>query len=87
MIADLLRGRWDYVPYSTLSGTHLRFFTRRSVADLFEACGYEVESIEGVSFAPTVRVASVIEKLRSLPASSSDLEYLEFIVVARRLDA
>jgi len=84
VIADLLRGRWDYVPYSTLSGTHLRFFTRRSVAELFEACGYEVESIEGVSFAPTVRVSSVIEKLRSLPASSSDLEFLEFIVVARR---
>jgi 2-polyprenyl-3-methyl-5-hydroxy-6-metoxy-1,4-benzoquinol methylase len=84
VIADLLRGRWDYVPYSTLSGTHLRFFTRRSVADLFEACGYDVESIEGVSFAPTASVASVIAKLRSLPASSSDLEYLEFIVVARR---
>ena len=83
VIADLLRGRWDYVPYSTLSGTHLRFFTRRSVADLFEACGYEVESIEGVPFAPTARVASVIAELRSLPASSSDLPYLEFIVVAR----
>jgi 2-polyprenyl-3-methyl-5-hydroxy-6-metoxy-1,4-benzoquinol methylase len=83
VISDLLRGRWDYVPYSTLSGTHLRFFTRRAVADLFEACGYAVESIEGVSFVPTARVASVIERLRTLPACSPDLAYLEFIVVAR----
>jgi 2-polyprenyl-3-methyl-5-hydroxy-6-metoxy-1,4-benzoquinol methylase len=87
VIADLLRGRWDYVPYSTLSGTHLRFFTRQAVADLFEACGYAVESIEGVSFVPTGRVASVIERLRCLPACSPDLAFLEFIVVARRLDA
>jgi len=84
VIADLLRGRWDYVPYSTLSGTHLRFFTRGSVAALFEACDYEVESVEGVAFVPTPRVASVIERLHSLPGCSPDLEHLEFIVVARR---
>jgi len=83
VIADLLGGRWDYVPYSTLSGTHLRFFTRASVARLFEACDYEVESVEGVPFVPTPRVASVIERLRRLPGCSADLENLEFIVVAR----
>lgn len=83
VIADLLAGRWDYVPYSTLSGTHLRFFTRRAVADLFEACDYAVESIDAVPFVPTPRVASVIERLRSLPGCSPDLESLEFIVVAR----
>jgi 2-polyprenyl-3-methyl-5-hydroxy-6-metoxy-1,4-benzoquinol methylase len=83
VIADLLAGRWDYVPYSTLSGTHLRFFTRGSVAALFEACDYEVESVEGVPFAPTPHVASVIERLRRLPGCSPDLENLEFIVVAR----
>jgi 2-polyprenyl-3-methyl-5-hydroxy-6-metoxy-1,4-benzoquinol methylase len=82
VIADLLAGRWDYVPYSTLSGTHLRFFTRQSVAALFEACDYEVESVEGVPFLPTPRVASVIAGLRRLPGSSPDLENLEFIVVA-----
>ena len=83
VITDLLRGRWDYVPYSTLSGTHVRFFTRKTVADLFAACGYAVDSIEGVPFSPTPRVAAVIERLRSLSGCSPDLETLEFIVVAR----
>ena len=86
VIADLLRGRWDYVPYSTLSGTHLRFFTRRSVSDLFAACGYAVDSVDTVPFAPAPRVAAVIERLRSLPDCSPDLETLEFIVVARATD-
>jgi len=86
IIADLLRGRWDYVPYSTLSGTHVRFFTRKTIADLFAACGYAVESIDAVPFSPTPRVASVIQKLRSLPGGSPDLEMLEFIAVGRAAD-
>src|SRR5262249_40007101 len=34
IIDDLLRGRFDYVPYSLLSGTHVRLFPRRTLTDL-----------------------------------------------------
>ena len=50
IIDDLMRGRFDYVPYSLLSGTHLRFFTRATLEDLFEASGYRVVAIEGRRF-------------------------------------
>lgn len=83
VIGDLLRGRFDYVPYSTLSGTHVRFFTRSTLTDLFEACGYAVDSIEGVGFAPPPETASLLEKLRRMPGASPDLDCLELIVVAR----
>ena len=86
VIGDLLRGRFDYVPYSTLSGTHVRFFTRRTLVDLFEACGYAIESIDGDPSEPPPAGRALIEKLRSLPEASGDLAVLEFIVVARRSD-
>jgi methionine biosynthesis protein MetW len=43
---DLLRGRFDYQPYGIMDATHLRWFTEKSVRILFEATGYEVESIQ-----------------------------------------
>ena len=49
IVSDLLEGRFDYVPYSILSGTHVRHFTRATVRDLFEASGYTVESVDTVS--------------------------------------
>ncbi|HET7451397.1 MAG TPA: class I SAM-dependent methyltransferase [Thermoanaerobaculia bacterium] len=86
VVGGLLEERFDYVPYSTLSGTHLRFFTRRSLADLFEACGYAVESIEGVAGDPPPAGRALLAKLASLPGASADLGFLEWVVVARSAD-
>jgi 2-polyprenyl-3-methyl-5-hydroxy-6-metoxy-1,4-benzoquinol methylase len=83
VIGGLLEGRFDYVPYATLSGTHLRFFTRTTAVDLFEACGYAVESVEGVTGTPSSEGQALIGRLASLPGTSSDLAVLEWIVVAR----
>ncbi|HTR01912.1 MAG TPA: class I SAM-dependent methyltransferase [Thermoanaerobaculia bacterium] len=82
VIDDLIRGRFDYVPYSLLSGTHVRFFTRRTLVDLFEASGYRVRQIDVVrSPAPPGRAASR-DRLRALPGSSDDLDVAEFLAVA-----
>ena len=83
VIGGLLEGRFDYVPYATLSGTHVRFFTRRTVTDLFEACGYAVESIEGVAGVPSPEGRALLDRLATLPEASPDLAVLEWIVVAR----
>lgn len=84
VIADLLEGRFEYVPYSILSGTHVRFFTRATLGDLFEACGYSAPSIEAVRSAPSPAGADRLARLRALPGASEDLDVVEFLAVAGR---
>jgi SAM-dependent methyltransferase len=82
VIADLLEGRFDYVPYSILSGTHVRFFTRRIFEDLFEACGYSVRAVEAVRCPPSPRGEARLARLRAYPGASPDLDAVEFLAVA-----
>jgi 2-polyprenyl-3-methyl-5-hydroxy-6-metoxy-1,4-benzoquinol methylase len=83
IVDDLIRGRFDYVPYSVLSGTHVRLFTRRTLEDLFAASGYEVERVDTVELPPSPEDASRYERLRAFPGASEDLAAAEFIAVAR----
>ncbi len=39
----LLLGRFDYTEWGIMDRTHLRFFTKRSVMELIEACGLRLE--------------------------------------------
>jgi 2-polyprenyl-3-methyl-5-hydroxy-6-metoxy-1,4-benzoquinol methylase len=87
VIADLLEGRFDYVPYSILSGTHVRFFTRRTLQDLFQASGYGIETIDTVTFPTSPEGAEKLRLLASIPGASEDLSAAEFIVVARPADS
>ena len=64
IVDDLIRGRFDYVPYSLLSGTHVRFFTRSTLVDLFEASGYRVRAIDTV-------VLPVLARRRGAPRIAS----------------
>jgi 2-polyprenyl-3-methyl-5-hydroxy-6-metoxy-1,4-benzoquinol methylase len=82
VVDDLIRGRFDYVPYSILSGTHLRLFTRRALEDLFRASGFEVESIDAIPLPPSPEEAPRYERLRAFPGASDDLGAAEFIAVA-----
>jgi 2-polyprenyl-3-methyl-5-hydroxy-6-metoxy-1,4-benzoquinol methylase len=82
VVDDLLRGRFDYVPYSLLSGTHVRFFTRRTLVDLFEASGYRVRTIDAVVLPSSPAGGARLERLRAFPGASPDLEVSEFLAVA-----
>ena len=82
VIADLLEGRFDYVPYSILSGTHVRFFTRRTLEDLFEACGYSVRSVDAVRCPPSPGGEARLVRLQAYPGASPDLDAVEFLAVA-----
>jgi 2-polyprenyl-3-methyl-5-hydroxy-6-metoxy-1,4-benzoquinol methylase len=84
IVSDLLVGRFDYVPYSLLSGTHVRFFTRSTLTDLLEATGYAVLEIDGVSVPPSPKGDAALAALARLPGASPDLAIVEFLVVARR---
>ncbi|HEY3170156.1 MAG TPA: class I SAM-dependent methyltransferase [Thermoanaerobaculia bacterium] len=87
IVADLLAGRFDYVPYSLLSGTHVRHFTRSTLRDLFEACGYAVASIDTVSVPPSPGGAAKLALFSSWPEASGDLAVAEFVVVARPMSS
>ncbi len=45
---NLLLGRFNYAERGILDLTHRRLFTRGSLLQLLEECGYEVESLEGI---------------------------------------
>lgn len=50
VLRDYLLGKdWLYRDSGVLDKTHLRFFTKKSIVDMFEALGYEVERIEGIN--------------------------------------
>ncbi len=46
VIADLLEGRWDYAPVGIHCITHLRFFTRHGIEQLFEQAGMVIEETQ-----------------------------------------
>jgi 2-polyprenyl-3-methyl-5-hydroxy-6-metoxy-1,4-benzoquinol methylase len=82
IVDDLVRGRFDYVPYSLLSGTHVRFFTRQTLVDLFEASGYRMRSIDTVVLPASAQGSARLARLRAFPHASPDLEVAEFLAVA-----
>ncbi|WP_210649294.1 rhamnan synthesis F family protein [Nocardioides sp. SYSU D00065] len=83
VLVDLARGRWDYEDTGTLDRTHVRFFTRRSIVEMFHRCGYEVERIEGVS---DVLGQFRYRWLRPMGSIIGDARYLHMAVVARRVE-
>jgi SAM-dependent methyltransferase len=84
IVGDLARGRFDYVPYSLLSGTHVRFFTRSSLVALFEDCGYRVRGVDVVRLAVSPEGEEALARLRAWPDASADLDVAEFLIVAER---
>jgi SAM-dependent methyltransferase len=49
---SLLRGQFNYTEMGLLDRTHLRFFTRESLADLFHSAGYEVRAWRPITTDP-----------------------------------
>jgi 2-polyprenyl-3-methyl-5-hydroxy-6-metoxy-1,4-benzoquinol methylase len=77
----LVNGTFTYTPTGVLDQTHLRFFTKKSIVELFESTGYSVDSIQGIN--PLERWQ--IRFLRAiLPAFANDVRFIEYAVVARR---
>lgn len=48
VVADLLEGRWDWAPAGIHCYTHVRFFTRRTIEDMLQRCGYVVDAWQAV---------------------------------------
>jgi SAM-dependent methyltransferase len=76
----LLRGRWQYADWGVLDRTHLRFFTRESIEQLFPDCGYAVEQLTPINPIKLRRAALLTTK------RFRDMRYQQFAVVARQAD-
>ena len=84
IIYDMLKGRWDYVPFSILSGTHIRFFTRQTLTELFEYAGYKVlKTIYQCVGAPPEGREFIKSLQKTIPdLSEDDLNASEIVIVA-----
>jgi 2-polyprenyl-3-methyl-5-hydroxy-6-metoxy-1,4-benzoquinol methylase len=81
-----VNGRWDYKDLGILDRTHLRFFTRATMVDLFESAGYVVERIEPISSQwPGRRSATWIALKLSGRPRRERMTTIQYGVVARPL--
>jgi 2-polyprenyl-3-methyl-5-hydroxy-6-metoxy-1,4-benzoquinol methylase len=72
------RGDFTYTDVGILDRTHLRFFTRSTMTDMFTSTGYEVTSCTPISVAGS-RLASLVARL---PWMSLDILAQQFVIVA-----
>jgi SAM-dependent methyltransferase len=88
IIVELFNGRFDYKEYGLLDRTHLRFFTRESIYNLFESSGYMVSIVDTVDRSP--REAEFKTNLQYFPSDllsyiyshNRDAETYQFIIRA-----
>ena len=45
VVKKLLEGEWEYQEFGIMDSTHLRFFTRKSIFNMFEKAGYAITNI------------------------------------------
>jgi 2-polyprenyl-3-methyl-5-hydroxy-6-metoxy-1,4-benzoquinol methylase len=85
VVVDLaLRGEWRYQPTGVLDRTHLRFFTKRGIVELFEGAGYVVEQLIPTHTDESKRLAARVIRGAGLTARFVDLMAQRYVVVAAR---
>ncbi|MCX6778936.1 MAG: class I SAM-dependent methyltransferase, partial [Candidatus Magasanikbacteria bacterium] len=76
----LVQKQWKYEDAGILDKTHLRFFTQKSIVDMFESLDYKIIKMEGINPINSWKFTLLnILSLRYL----SDTEYLQFACVAK----
>jgi 2-polyprenyl-3-methyl-5-hydroxy-6-metoxy-1,4-benzoquinol methylase len=82
----LVKKDWEYVDTGILDRTHLRFFTKKSIAALFTNLGCRIETLEGINAVdycdPRFRNPFRLLNLFTL-GQIEDMRWLQFAVVAR----
>lgn len=81
MVDIIIRQDWKYADAGILDRTHLRFFTKKSIARMFENSGYEIIRMSGINAS-----AGIKYKLANflLLNHLKDWKYLQFAVQAKR---
>ena len=77
----LFHGEWEYEDEGILDRTHVRFFTMKSVKNMYENSGYVVEKHEGINGSRSIK-----PKLINIPLffKAGDMKYRQIATVARK---
>jgi len=62
---NLLFGKFDYPKFGIISTAHLRFFTLKTIKQLFESTGYEITNIDYTGLASKYKIARLLPTLFS----------------------
>ena len=83
VVVDLLEGRWDYASAGIQCITHLRFFTLKSILELFDRSGLTVERTERVLVPCPPRWNAGLQGFEGLTLDANSLSTYAYLVVGR----
>ena len=87
VVMDLLHGFWHYEEAGILDRTHLRFFTRNSVAEMIVQAGFKDVKIVSKQIPLATEQEEYLRLLQTQPGVGTDEDNLrtyQWLVVARR---
>jgi GT2 family glycosyltransferase/2-polyprenyl-3-methyl-5-hydroxy-6-metoxy-1,4-benzoquinol methylase len=82
VLSELIQGRWDYQSEGILDRTHLRFFTRKSIEELFMTAGLNIINLSTTKRGPLPpftflkKIANYGLSVRSLEQDSQTWQFL-----------
>jgi 2-polyprenyl-3-methyl-5-hydroxy-6-metoxy-1,4-benzoquinol methylase len=85
----IFHARWEYRDSGVLDRTHLRFFTKSSIVNMFEREGFALDSVCGISTNSATtytsrRLRRAYEVVNALFLGKfDDMKFVQFAVVAR----
>jgi SAM-dependent methyltransferase len=74
-------GTWTYTDMGLMDRTHLRWFTRSSIEDLFAAAGWDIVTLDGIN--RTDPVGWKARSIARLGRRTEDMFFVQYVVVAR----
>lgn len=83
VVTGLIAGRWEYQDMGVLDRTHVRFFTRKSMMQMFADAGFEVESVRGAN--PVFHESRRHAPLRPLRHLAGPMQWQHYVILARSL--
>lgn len=78
----LLHKEWEYTDMGIMDKTHLRFFTEKSIRNMFERCGSHIVTLEGINGSTFSWKLGLFNKL--VFNSLDDMRYIQFACVAQK---
>ena len=86
----LLEGRWDYAEFGILDNTHLRFFTRNSIVEIFTKAGFQIHRMDSVTLPADGTGIDVNPELIAATAGlipGNDQDVFQYTILARKSDS
>jgi len=79
VVSNLLNGNWDYSDAGILDRTHLRFFTLKSIHDMFNAAGFKNTYVSSVSMGGN----DMADKLAEITRKDMKQQYLTYQYIVK----